>query len=98
MVVVLDLRSSTNVNTQENFASDRLEKAHRDLITGRILAFSFFAASAAIPTGTAVEAEDEAGDGDRTGVDEGMGEDEDEGEAEGEAGGEAEGEAEDEDE
>ncbi len=67
LVVLLVLRSSTNVNTHEIFASDRFEKAHRDLSTGSILAFSFSAPSAVIPTDTAVEAE--GGDGDSTGAD-----------------------------
>ena len=86
LVVLLDLRSSTNVNTHEVFASDRFEKAHRDLSTGSILAFSFSAPSAVIPTDTAVEADAEAegegGDGDSMDTDgevnEEEGDDEDE--------------------
>ena len=88
LVVLLDLRSWTNVNTHEIFASDRFEKAHRDLSKGSILAFSFSAPSAVIPTDTAVEADAEAegegegGDGDSMDTDgevnEEEGDDEDE--------------------
>ncbi len=50
------------------FASDRFEKAHRDLSTGSILAFPFSAHSAVIPTDTAVEVQAEGGDGGPTGA------------------------------